>query len=416
MMLLGIDVGSHKICSLLGESLPGGGVRILGIGHAPASGIRRGEVVHVEDAAGAIAASIERAERLSGVRAERAIVGVTGTHLAGQNRDAVIPLGRRPRAVEQSDMDRALESAGALPLGVEREVLHVLPRAFRLDDGSTVVSPLGMAGYQLAAEVHIVTASSAALANLRRCLELAEVGPSELVMSTLAAGEATVTADERELGAFVVDVGTQSTGLACYHESTVIHSAELPIGGRHMTNDLAVMLQVPLAQAERIKTTHGHVLPEYDGDDAAIDIVPFGEAQVRSTTRRHVSEVLAARAEELAVLVMAELERVDLAGRLPAGGILVGGGTELGGLPRFFYERWGVPVRVGRPMDVLGLADAARGPAHAGAVGLLLWHARGVVDAVHLTPAPAPNHSGGAGMARALAWAKQAFLPGRSER
>jgi len=411
--LVGIDIGSHKICTLIGEALPGGGARVLGMGHAPAVGIRRGEVVHVEDAAGAIAASIERAERSAGVEVRRAVVGITGTHIASHNHHAVVPIGRRPREVTHADVQRVLETAGAVPLDAGREVLHVLPRCYRLDGGGPVVSPIGMEGYRLEVDVHIVTASTAALANLRRCLQLAEVAPDTLVLSTLAAAEACLTRDERELGAMVADLGAAATGIACYRDGAIAASAVVPVGGRHMTNDLAVLLQTPLDQAERIKLAHGHALPELDGEDVAIDVVPFGEVDRRTTTRQHVSEVIAARADEIARLVLAEVERAGQAGHLPAGAVLTGGGTELSGLPRRLYEQWGLPVRIGRATDVVGLTDAAKGPSHAAAVGLLLWSARRIVDAANLTVSPPrrPADRGG-GMERMLRWAREAFLPG----
>lgn len=411
--LVGIDIGSHKICTLIGEALPGGGVRVLGMGHAPAVGIRRGEIVHVDDAAGAIAASVERAERVAGIDVSHAVVGISGYHLAGGNNHAVIPVGRRPREVTAPDVRRVLETAGAVPLDPGREVVHVLPRYYQLDNGGPVVSPMGMEGYRLEVEVHIATGATSALANVRRCLQLAEVTPDGIVVSSLAAAEATLTRDERELGVMLVDLGASLTGMACYRDGALIHSAVIPVGGRHMTNDLGVLLQTPLDQAERIKLTHGHVLPELDEDDVAIDIVPFGEVERRTTTRRHVSEVLAARADEIARLVMAELERAHLADALPAGVVLTGGTTELSGLPRRLYEHWGLPVRIGRANDVIGLSDAARGPAHAAAVGLLLWGAREIVDAAGWTVDTARRPTDGqAGMAKVVAWARAAFLPG----
>jgi cell division protein FtsA len=414
-MLVGIDIGSHKICTLIGEALGVGGLRILGIGHAPAAGIRTGEVVHVEEAAGAIAASLERAERVAGTTVDGALVGLTGLHLESQNNRAVLPCGRRPRPIDAADVDRVLESAGTVPLSDAREVLHVLPRRFQLDDGGPIVSPVGMEGFQLAAEVHMVTAGVGPLAAIRRCLQLAEAGPTDLVFATLAAAEATLTADERQLGVFVVDLGAATTGLACYQDGAVAHSAVLPLGGRHMTHDLAVVLQTPLAHAERIKLAHGHVLPELDDDGTEVEVLPFGHGERRTTSRRHVSEILAARADELGQLVTAELGRVGLAERLPAGAVLVGGGSELGGLARRLCDRWGVPVRVGRPTELVGLAEGARGPAHAAAVGLLHWSARGVKDAASLGAGRERALAGG-GVGRMMDWARVAFLPNANGR
>jgi cell division protein FtsA len=411
-MIVAIDIGSHKICTLVGEVLPGGVVRLLGMGHAPAGGIRAGEIVHVEEAAGAIANSVERAERVAGIKIDRAIVGITGPSLIGSPGQGLLPCGRRPRPVTADDVARVLEVAGTVPLGADRALLHVLPRFFQVDDGGPVASPVNMEGHRLTAHVHIVMAAASTLSNLRCCLEMAEVIPSGLVMSTLAGAEAVLSPDERDLGVFVVDLGGGVTGLAAYQDGALAHTSVLRVGGRHMTNDISVTLQTPLSEAERIKSTHGHVLPELDDEETEIEVVPFGDDERRITTRRYVSEILAARADELANLVTDELERADLLGRLPAGAVLIGGGTELAGLPRRLGARWGVPVRVGRPARLLGLADAARGPAHADAVGLLLWSARGAPDA-----AVAPTVTEGASLLeRLIAWLRTAFVPGAGKK
>lgn len=412
-MLVAIDVGSHKISTLVGEAVEGGKVRVLGMGHAPSEGIRRGEVVHVDDAAGAIAASVERAERASGLAVHHARVGLAGLHLDGGDNRGVVPCGRRPRTIQAADVDRVLDVAGTVPLEAGREVLHVLAQHYAVDDGSAVESPVNMQAYRLEASVYIVTASGAALANLRQCLSLADVAPVGMTAATLAAAEAVLTADERQLGAFVVDLGSALTGLACFVDGALAHVAQIPVGGHHMTTDLGLMLQTPLSEAEHMKITHGHVLPELDEMDVELDVTPFGEEPGRTTTRRHVSEVLAARADEVAELVLAELERAGLADRLPAGAVLVGGGTDLNGMPRRLAMRWGMPVRVGRPTAVVGLAEAVRGPAHAAAVGLLLWSARGIRDAATQAPESGPDP---AGPRRWLDWIRQAFLPSRNGR
>jgi cell division protein FtsA len=412
-MLVAIDIGSHKVCTLIGEALPGGGVRVLGMGHAPSDGIRHGEVVHVEDAAGAIAASVERAERVAGHGVNKARVGISGLHLEGANNTGLVPCGRRPRIIETEDVDRVLEMAGTVLVGDDRTVLHVLSRHYIVDEGVPVDSPVDMEGYRLEAAVHIVTAAHAALANLRRCLAMAEVEPIGLTMSTLAAAEAAVTDDERELGVVVIDLGASVTGLACFTDGSLCHTAVLPVGGRHMTNDLGVVLQTPLAEAERIKLSHGHVLPELDTDDRDIEIVPFGEDERRTTSQRHVSEVLAARADEIAKLIADELELAGLASRLAAGAVLVGGGTELTGMPRRLGARLGVPARVGRPQRVIGLADAARGPSHAGAIGLLQWESSNTRDAA--IPLGISRRSEN-GLGKMLQWARDAFLPSSNGR
>jgi cell division protein FtsA len=409
-MIIGIDVGSHKIAALIGEALPGpkGGIRILGVGHAPAEGIRAGEIVHVDDAAGAIAASVDRAERLAGDTFIDAVVGITGLHVRSRNNAAAVPCGRRPRPIGPEDVARVLDAAGTLPIAAEREVLHVLPRHFRVDDGPAVRDPSGMEAFQLESSVHVVTASQSALNNLRRCLDLAEVAPARLALSTLAAAEASLTEDERQLGVVVADFGHAVTGVACYQEGALVHSATIGLGGRHLTNDLAVVFQTPFAQAERLKQTHGHVLPEHDDERIEVEVTPFGEEASRQVRRRDVSEVLAARVDEIADMVAAEIGEANFADGPPAGVVLVGGGTELQGLARRLHERWALPVRIGRPRDVTGLTDAAGGPGHAAAVGLLMWSQRQVEDHAPLSSVGARN-----GM---MGWMREALLPRRNGR
>ncbi len=410
-MIIGIDVGSHKIAALIGELLPGpgGGVRILGVGHAPAEGIRAGEVVNVEDAAGAIAASVDRAERLAGDSFDSAVIGITGLHIHSRNNGADVPCGRRPRPVDAQDVARALEAAGTVPIGPEREVLHVVPRHFQVDEGPVLADPSGMEGFRLHSSVHVVTGSQAAFNNLRRCVGMAEIAPARFVLSTLAAAEATLTPDERELGVVVMDMGHAVTGVACYREGALVHSATVGLGGRHLTNDLAVMFQTPFEQAERLKQTHGHVLPEHDDERTEIEITPFGEESRRRVGRRDVSEVLAARIDEIASMVMEEIQSAEYVDGPPAGVVLVGGGTELSGLARRLHETLHLPVRIGRPRDVVGLTDAAGGPGHAAAVGLLRWSAKQAHD-------PLPRRGAGGTSASMLDWMRQALLPRRDGR
>ncbi len=413
-MLVGIDIGSHKVCTLVGEPLPGGGLRVTGIGHAPAAGIRRGEIIDVDEAAGAIAASVVRAERVSGQSIDRAVVGITGRHLEGQNHASVIACGRRPREITKADIDRSLQAATSIPLPLGRELIHVLPQGYTLDDAGPIKSPIGMEGYRLAADVHLVTGEATSLSNLRRCLALAEVTPSRFTVSTLAASEAVLTPDEKELGVAVADLGASATGLACYVGGALVHTVVLPVGGQHLTQDLAKLFQTPLAQAEKIKVSQGHALPELDDDTTAeIDVVPFGDGERRVVTRRAVSEVLAARVDEIAHLIQDELSSAQLNGRLPAGMVLVGGGTELAGLARRLRDRLALPVRVGRPSQVIGLSEATRGPDHAAAVGLLLWRARGAFDAA---TGIVEKETETAGMTRFASWLWEAFLPARSGR
>jgi len=409
-MIAGIDVGSHKVVTLIGEALPGGGVRVRGIGHAATQGIRAGEVEHIDEAAGTIATSLERAERLANDTFDRAFVGITGAHVESVNNRASLPFARRARAILAADVERSLDAAGTVPLPSDREILHVLPRGYFVDSGHSVRSPIGMSGCLLAADAHLVTVGAAPLATLRRCLELADVDRFRFVLSTLAAAEATLTRDERQLGVAIVDLGHAVTGVASYREGALAHSATVPIGGRHMTHDLAVFLQASLDQAERIKKTHGHVLPEHDDGTTNVDVIPFGADAPRPVARHDVSQVLAARADELADLIAEELAADGVDGRPPAGVVLVGGGAETRGLARRLHLRWQLPVRIGRPRDVAGLATATAGPDHAAAVGLLLWSALGMPDAANPTGRASAEANGHGGV---FDWLIGALLPRR---
>lgn len=410
-MIAGIDVGSHKVVTLIGEALPGGGARVRGIGHAATQGIRGGEVEHIEEAAGSIATSLERAERLAADTFDRALVGISGAHVASTNNRASVPFARRARTILAADVERSLDAAGTVPMPIDREVLHVLPRSFHVDAGQGVRSPVGMSGCVLAADAHLVTVGAAPLATLRRCLELADVDRYRFVLSTLAAAEAVLTRDERQLGVALVDLGHATTGVASYREGSLAHTAAVPIGGRHMTHDLAVFLQASLDQAERIKKTHGHVLPEHDDGATTVEVVPFGADAPRPVSRHDVSQVLAARADELADLVATELGADGVDGRPPAGVVLVGGGAELRGLARRLHLRWQLPVRIGRPRDVAGLATATAGPDHAAAVGLLLWSALAMPDAANPTGRPLAEANGHGGV---IDWLRTTLLPRRA--
>jgi cell division protein FtsA len=222
-----------------------------------------------------------------------------------------------------------------------------------------------------------------------------------------------LTADERRLGAFVVDLGAATTCLACYADDALVHLRPLPVGGQHMTTDIGLMLQTPLAEAEHIKITHGHVLPEMDLDAREIEVATFGDGPRRQTTRLEISEALAARADEIAQLVWDEFDRAELHDRFPAGAVLVGGATEMNGMMTRLGARWGVPVRIGHPRDVLGLPDVACGPAHAAALGLLLWDSRGVADAAAM---PASANGTASILARIIDWARRAFWPSSDAR
>ncbi len=376
MTLVAMDIGTSKICTLVGEADEAGVLRILGVGIVPARGIRRGVVVNIAEATEAIAASVEKAERTSGYQIRRAIVGIAGPYIASVNSKGIASVMRGDRGISPADVQRAIENARAIAIPHSHEILHVLPRSFIVDGQEGIRDPLGMYGFRLEAEVHIVTAQVGPLANLRRCIEAAQVAVEEFVLSPLASAEAVITEGEREMGVALVDIGAGTTDLAVFVEGSVAHTAVIPVGGQHITNDLAYGLHVPATVAEEIKIQYGHAVVQAIAPEEQVTVQGFGENGVLTFSRREMAEIIEARVQEIFQLVLKDLKASGYERLLPAGLVLCGGTALLPGIRDVAREVTGMPVRVGLPWDLGGLADTLRSPMFAAAVGLLRWGLR----------------------------------------
>jgi cell division protein FtsA len=376
MTLVAMDIGSSKICTLVGEADEAGVLRILGVGVVPARGIRRGVVVNIAEATDAIRASVERAERTSGYQIRRAIVGIAGPYVASVNSKGTASVLREERGITPADVQRAVENARVIAIPHSREILHVLPRAFTVDGQEGIRDPIGMYGFRLEAEVHIVTAEVGPLANLRRCIESAQIEVEELVLSPLASAEAVITEGEREMGVALVDIGAGTTDLAVFVEGSVAYTMVIPVGGQHITNDLAYGLHVPAPVAEEIKIRHGHALAAAIPAEEQITVQGFGDNGPVTFSRREMAEIIEARVQEIFQLVLGELRKSGYERLLPAGLVLCGGTARLPGIREVAREHTGMPVRIGMPWDLGGLAETLRSPAFATAVGLLRWGLR----------------------------------------
>jgi cell division protein FtsA len=374
--IVGIDVGTTKVCTLIGEVDEGGQVCVVGVGVAPSQGLTKGVVVNVEDATKSVAASIEKAERVSGYSIEAAYLGLAGKHIASVNSRGVVAVGRGERYITEDDVARAIEAAQAIAVPHSREIVHVLPRSYILDGQEGVRDPVGMMGFRLEVEAHIVTGAVPSIRNLVQCLENAHVEVNELVLQPLASAEAVLTLDERETGVALVDAGGGTTDVAILAEGAIGHSVVLPVGGNNLTNDLAVGLRTPFSVAEQLKIRYGHALPEMVDPAEMIDVTAFGEAEIKTLPRRELVEILEARCEEICAMVQEEIRRSGFEGLLPAGVVLTGGTADLPGFKELAAEMLQMPVRVGRARNVGGLADAVSNPAYATAVGLLQWGLR----------------------------------------
>ena len=370
-----IDVGTAKICTLIGEVDEAGTLRIVGVGVVPSRGLRKGMVVNVAQASEAILGSVERAERISGYTVERALVSVGGQHISAFNSQGVAAVSRGSRGVTRADINRVLEAARAVPLPHNRQIIHVIPRSYTLDGQEGIRDPLGLYGFRLEVDVHVVTGSSTAIRNLMKCVEEAHVEVAEVIVQPLAAAQAVLTDAEREMGVAVVDIGAGTTGIGIFIEDAVCHTVILPMGGNHLTNDIAMVLRAPFSTAEEIKKQYGHALPEAL-EEERIEIVPFGSEGRWSVSRRYLAQIVRARMEEIFDLIQQEIKRSGYSGLLPAGLVLCGGTGSLKGIEALGRKEMQLPIRVEHPHDLHGLTDAIQEPAYAASVGLLLWGIR----------------------------------------
>ncbi len=381
--VVGIDVGTTKICTLVGEVSEEKDLRIVGIGVAPSRGLRKGVLVDIEEATRAIAASVEKAEHISGYDIDSAYVSIAGAHISALNTRGVAAISRGQRSIVQEDIDRAMEAARAVAIPHNRELIHAIPRAYSVDDQDGVRNPLGLRGYRLEVEAHIITGASACIHNLVRCVQDAGVRVVDLVLQPIAAGEAVLTNAEREMGVVLVDVGGGTTDMGIFIDGSVWHSYVLAVGGNHLTHDIAVGLRTPFTVAEMLKVKYGHAMPDTVGEDESIDTTCFGDNSHRSVSRHRLAEIIKARTEEILELIHREIKRSGYDGLLPAGVVLCGGTADLAGIRDYSREVLDLPVRIGTPHDLEGLVDTVKEPAYACSVGILLWGLRHAPDGDH---------------------------------
>lgn len=375
-IIVGIDLGTTKVCTVIGQMTSGLMPRIIGVGVVPSRGMRKGMIVNVHEATEAVARSMEKAERTAGVQVERAYVSISGEHISGVNSRGVVAISRGERGVVVGDIERALDSAQAIAIPHNQEVLHIIPRNYSVDGQDGIREPLGMHGFRLEVEAHIITGASSAIQNLTKCIEALNIDLDGLVLNPLASGETVLTDTEREMGVVLADIGGGTTDIGIFIEGSVWHTVILPMGGHHLTNDIAVGLRAPYAAAEEIKKTYGHARPDTILQDEVLDVAAFGEQARQQVPRKLLAEIVEARTEEIFDLILKEVKRSGYDGLLPAGLVICGGTASLSGIQELGREVMGMPVRVGAPRGLRGLVDVLNDPAYATSVGLLLWGLR----------------------------------------
>jgi cell division protein FtsA len=359
------------------------GIDIVGVGSAPSRGLRRGVVVNIDFTVEAIKQAVAEAEQMAGVEVAGVYAGVAGGHIRGLNSRGVVAVSGRDREVSGHDVSRVIEAARAINLPQDREIIHVLPQTFTVDDGDGVREPIGMSGVRLEVECHIVTGAITSVQNVVRSVNRAGLTVYDIVLEPLASAEAVLSADEKELGVLLVEIGGGTTNVALFREGAIWHTAILPLGGDHITNDIAVGLRTPVAEAEDLKKRYGCALTARVPAQETIDVPSVGGRKPRELSRQVLSEIIQPRVEEVFRLVSRDLARAGFEDAATAGVVVTGGTSILEGIPEVAEAVFSLPVRRGMPSDVGGLSDIVRSPIHSTAVGLALYGLRNAPRDLH---------------------------------
>jgi cell division protein FtsA len=373
-IVVGLDIGTTKICAIVGEVKEDGRIDIIGIGSHPSHGLRKGVVVNIESTVESIKKAVEEAELMAGVEINAVFTGIAGSHIKSFNSRGVIAI--KDREISRADVERVIEAAKAVAIPLDREILHVLPQEFAIDDQDGIKEPLGMSGVRLEAEVHIVTGAVTSAQNIIKSCNRAGLDVLDIVLEPLASSHSVLSNDEKELGVAVVDVGGGTTDLAIFVEGGIWHTAVIAIGGNHLTNDIAVGLRTPAAEAEKIKKRYGCALTNMVRDDETIEVASVGGRPPRVLSRQVLAEIIEPRIEEIFGLVLKEFRKTGFEDRIASGVVITGGTAIMEGIPEGAERVMEMPARRGLPMNIGGLVDVVNSPMYATGVGLVLFGAQ----------------------------------------
>lgn len=371
-IIAGLDLGTTKVCAIVGE-VTDDGIDIIGVGSVPSTGLRRGVVVNIETTVLAIRAAIEQAETMAGVEIHSVYAGISGSHVQGFNKEGVAAIANRE--VSHADVLRVLEQARAFPLSSDRQVIHVLPQEYVVDEQGGIREPVGMNGVRLQAQVHLVTAATTSVQNIVKCAERSNLHVAEVVLEPLASADAVLESDEKEIGVALVDIGGGTSDVVVYVDGAVVHTSVIPIGGHNFTSDIAQCFRTPIAEAERVKIKYGCASPSMVDPDEQIEVPSVGGRAPRVMPRQELCAVIEPRVEELFQAVKYTLDQGGFTNLLASGVVITGGTTQLEGMPELAEQILGLPVRRGAPTGVGGLLDVVRSPAYATGVGLVKYGA-----------------------------------------
>lgn len=373
-IVVGLDVGTQYVRAVIGQRIPDEPEpSVIGMGIVPSNGVRRGTVVDVEETVKAITAATDESERASGTSIGSAFVNISGNHIESQNSRGVVAVSRADSEIGAEDVARAVEAAKAIAVPANKEIIHVLPREYVVDGQEGIKDPIGMNGIRLEVEAHVLSAASPQVKNITKCVYQAGVDVEGLVFSGLAAATGVLSKRQKELGVALLDLGAGVSDLAVYEEGDIFHSAVIPIGGSHITNDLAIGLRTDTDIAERVKLEYGFAVPGDIREKETIDLASLSHGDEHKVSKKLIAEIIEARVVEILTLVKKELKKIDRDGKLPAGIVLTGGTAKLPGLVDSAKDNLGLPAQVGFPSELKGMIDKVDDPSFATSIGLMLW-------------------------------------------
>ncbi|MEO5376389.1 MAG: cell division protein FtsA [Magnetococcus sp. DMHC-6] len=373
-LIVGLDIGTTKICCIVAELQPDGRLDVIGVGTHPSRGLRKGVVIDIDSTVESMRMAVEEAEMMAGVEVNMVYAGIAGGHIKSGNSAGVV--ATKEGEVGPGDIQRVLDAARAQPLTMDREVLHIIPQEYSLDGQEGIKEPLGMSGVRLEAKVHIVTGAVASAQNIIKCINRCGLDVGDIILEQLASSESVLTADEKELGVCLLDIGGGTTDIAIFADGHIKHTAVLAIGGDHLTNDIAVGLRTPTREAETLKRKFGCALSSLVDPEETIEVPSIGDRKPRALARHILAEIIEPRVEELFTLVNREIARSGYEEQITAGIVLTGGTAMTEGMVELAEEVFNKPVRLGPPQGVGGLTDVVATPIFATAVGLVLFAVR----------------------------------------
>ena len=377
-IVVGLDIGTTKVAAVVGE-VDADGITVLGVGNVPCRGLRKGVVSNIDWTVRSIREAVDAAQTMAGVEIRTVYAGVAGSHIRSQGSDGVAAISGDE--VTRVDLERVLEGARAIPVDADRQILHVLPREYIVDNQDGIRDPIGMSGVRLQVRVNLVTAATSCVQNVIRCVERCNLNVADVVLEPLASAEAVLSEDEKEIGVAVIDIGGGTTDLLLYVEGGIAHTSVIPVGGNNVTNDVAAGLRTPMGEAERLKRNFGCALGRMVADEEEVEVPGVGGHAPRRAARRVLSDIIEPRVEEIFALVRKRIEDTGMLEQLSAGVVLTGGAVLLEGMSEFAEEILGMPVRIGYPVGIKGITQLVQGPQFATGVGLVKFGAQALAHA-----------------------------------